>query len=73
MEAKKLGFERDPYVAVKIYNRSLQLLVNESYEQLVALPLINPDDIAREVLHLVNQKKSAWTFDHWLRPYGEHW
>ena len=46
MEAKKLGFERDPYLAVKIYNRSLQLLVNESYEQLVALPLINPDDIA---------------------------
>ena len=34
---------------------------------------INPDDIAKEVLHLVNQNKSAWTFDHWLRPYGEHW
>ena len=27
----------------------------------------------KEVLHLVNQNKSAWTFDHWLRPYGEHW
>ena len=34
---------------------------------------INPDDIATEVLHLVNQNKSAWTFDHWLRPYGETW
>ncbi len=34
---------------------------------------INPDDIAREALHLVNQNKSAWTFDHWLRPFGEHW
>ena len=31
---------------------------------------IKPDDIAREALHLVNQNKSAWTFDHWLRPYG---
>jgi len=34
---------------------------------------INPDDIAREALHLVNQNKSAWTFDHWLRPHGENW
>ena len=34
---------------------------------------INPDDIAKEALHLVNQNKSAWTFDHWLRPHGEHW
>ena len=34
---------------------------------------IDPDDIAKEALHLVNQNKSAWTFDHWLRPYGEHW
>jgi len=34
---------------------------------------INPDDIAREGLHLVNQNRSAWTFDHWLRPFGERW
>ena len=34
---------------------------------------INPDDIANEALHLVKQKKSAWTFDHWVRPYGEVW
>ena len=34
---------------------------------------ISPDDIAREAFHLVNQNKSAWTFDHWLRPFGEHW
>ena len=34
---------------------------------------IDPDDIAKEALHLVNQNKSAWTFDHWLRPFGEHW
>ena len=34
---------------------------------------INPDDIAKEALHLVRQNKSAWTFDHWLRPHGEIW
>lgn len=34
---------------------------------------INPDDIAKEALHLVRQNKSAWTFDHWLRPHGEVW
>jgi NAD(P)-dependent dehydrogenase (short-subunit alcohol dehydrogenase family) len=34
---------------------------------------INPDDIAKEALHLVKQNKSAWTFDHWLRPHGEVW
>ena len=34
---------------------------------------IKPDDIADEVWHIVHQSKSAWTFDHWLRPFGEHW
>jgi NAD(P)-dependent dehydrogenase (short-subunit alcohol dehydrogenase family) len=34
---------------------------------------ISPNDIAKEALHLVNQNNSAWTFDHWLRPYGESW
>ena len=34
---------------------------------------ISPDDIAKEALHLVNQNKSAWTFDHWVRPYAENW
>ena len=46
IDAKKLGFESDPSLAVKIRTRSNQLLVNETYEQLVALPLINPIDIA---------------------------
>ena len=46
IDAKKLGFESDPSLAVKIRTRSNQLLVNETYEQLVALPLISPIDIA---------------------------
>ena len=34
---------------------------------------IQPDDIASEVWHITHQSKSAWTFDHWLRPFGESW
>ena len=34
---------------------------------------IQPDDIASEVWHIAHQSKSAWTFDHWLRPFGEIW
>ena len=34
---------------------------------------IQPDDIASEVWHITHQSKSAWTFDHWLRPFGENW
>ena len=34
---------------------------------------IKPDDIASEVWHIAHQPRSAWTFDHWLRPYGEIW
>ena len=34
---------------------------------------IQPDDIASEVWHISHQSKSAWTFDHWLRPFGEIW
>ena len=50
LEAKKLGLQNDPGVAVKIRDRSLQILVNESYEHFVATPLISPADLdaARE-------------------------
>jgi NADP-dependent 3-hydroxy acid dehydrogenase YdfG len=34
---------------------------------------ILPNDIADEVWHIAHQAKSAWTFDHWLRPFGENW
>ena len=34
---------------------------------------IQPNDIASEVWHITHQPKSAWTFDHWLRPFGENW
>ena len=34
---------------------------------------IQPDDIASEVWHISHQSKSAWTFDYWLRPFGENW
>ena len=34
---------------------------------------IQPDDIASEVWHITHQSKSAWTFDHWLRHFGENW
>ena len=45
LEAKKLGLENSPDMAIKIRDLSHRLLVNESYEQLVAWPLINLDDI----------------------------
>ena len=45
LEAKRLGIESDPDIAVKIRDRSQMLLVNESYEQLVAVPLIDLQDI----------------------------
>ena len=32
-----------------------------------------PADIAGEVWHLAHQPKSAWTFDVWIRPFGEKW
>ena len=50
LEAEKLGLQNDPGVAVKIRDRSLQILVNESYEHFVAAPLISPADLdaARE-------------------------
>ena len=34
---------------------------------------ILPNAIADEVWHIAHQAKSAWTFDHWLRPFGENW
>jgi len=45
IEAHKLGLQNDPGVAIKIENRSQQLLVNESYEQFVARPLIPSSDL----------------------------
>ena len=41
LEAEKLGFSNDPVFATKIRTRSRQALVNETYEQLVANPLIS--------------------------------
>ena len=34
---------------------------------------IQPDDIDSEVWHIAHQSKSAWTFDQWLRTFGENW
>lgn len=34
---------------------------------------INPSAIAEECFHLTQQDRSAWTFDHWIRPFGETW
>ena len=45
LEADKMGIHNDPVVAVKIQNRSQQILVNESYEQFVARPLIPSSDL----------------------------
>ncbi|SVB84612.1 uncharacterized protein METZ01_LOCUS237466, partial [marine metagenome] len=50
LEAKRLGLHNDPVTSIKIYNRSLQVLVNESYEYFVARPLLPEEnlDLARE-------------------------
>ena len=45
LEANKMGFQNDPVVAVKIQNRSRQILVNESYERFVAQPLVPSLDL----------------------------
>ena len=45
LEAKELGLEYDPKTAVKIKNRSLQVLINESYEFFVANPLVPKENI----------------------------
>lgn len=34
---------------------------------------MNPDHIANTVFHLTAQKRSAWTFELDLRPFGEKW
>ena len=45
LEAKKMGLQNDPDIAVKIRDRSLQILVNESYEYFVAMPLISSSEL----------------------------
>ncbi len=34
---------------------------------------LQPDDIASTVLHVVQQPRSAWTFELDVRPFGEKW
>ena len=69
LEAEKLGLQNEPDVAVKIRDRSLQILVNESYEHFVAAPLIAPDDLnaARE-----NAKKELFTSHILIGHAGAH-
>lgn len=55
LEAEKIGFTYDPEVAVKVRDRSLQLLVNETYEYLVAKPLISEKSIEEVKKHAVRE------------------
>ena len=41
LEAQAIGFENRPDIAIKLYNRSQLALVNITYEELVAKPLIS--------------------------------
>jgi len=41
LEAQNIGLHNDPENVIKIYNRSNQILVNESYEHFVARPLVS--------------------------------
>jgi hypothetical protein len=50
-----MGFQNDPGVAVKIQNRSRQILVNESYERFVAQPLIPSLDLELARRHAKNE------------------
>jgi len=34
---------------------------------------MQPDDIAETYWNITNQKKTAWTFEADMRPYGENW
>ena len=45
LEAENLGIANDPSVAMKIRIRSRQALVNETYEQLVASPLMSKENL----------------------------
>ena len=55
LEAERLGFRHSPDVAIKIRNRSQMLLVNESYEQLVAFPLISEFSLSLAKKHLFDE------------------
>jgi parvulin-like peptidyl-prolyl isomerase len=57
IEAKNLGFQNDPSIAVKIFDRSLQILVNESYEYFVARPLLPEESLNQTRL---NSKKEVF-------------
>jgi hypothetical protein len=35
--------------------------------------LLKPDEVSNEILHLINQPKSTWTFELDLRPFSEKW
>ena len=65
LEARLLGFQNSPDISVKIYNRKLQVLVNESYEHFVAEPLIKPEDMD---LARMNAKKEVFELGR-KRPY----
>ena len=55
LEANKMGLQNNPVVAVKIQNRSRQILVNESYEHFVAHPLIPSLDLELARRHAKNE------------------
>ena len=57
LEAKHMGLQNDPEYAIKIYNRSLQILINESYEYFVAKPLISEDELNKA---RINAKKEVF-------------
>ena len=57
LEARNIGLHNDPENVIKIYNRSNQILVNESYEHFVAKPLISKETIE---LTRKNAKKEVY-------------
>mmetsp|Transcript_5490 Transcript_5490/g.12116 ORF Transcript_5490/g.12116 Transcript_5490/m.12116 type:complete len:135 (+) Transcript_5490:415-819(+) len=42
-------------------------------DEQVGSAMLQPDDIARNYVHLWQQPRSAWTFEMDLRPWVEHW
>ncbi len=57
LEAKQIGLQNDPEHAIKIYNKSLQILINESYEYFVAKPLISETELNKA---RINAKKEVF-------------
>ena len=56
LESQSLGFLNDPEIARKIYNREQLALVNATYEELVANPLVSKDLLQKTKMYIKEER-----------------